>query len=61
VEEEKKQFNVYLPSAVIRRVKHAAIDTGQSLSDFVQVALERYLESLEASGTTEPDSREGRA
>lgn len=41
--DEKQQFNVYLPSGLVRRIKHASVDAGQSLSSFVEAALERYL------------------
>ena len=45
---DKKQFNIYLPPDLIRAVKHASVDSGNSLSDFVEKALRAYLEQLNA-------------
>jgi predicted HicB family RNase H-like nuclease len=47
----KQQFNVYLPIALIRRAKHAAVDQATSLSQLVELALTAHLDRLDGDGS----------
>jgi hypothetical protein len=47
-EESKDQFNVYLRTDVIRDIKHAAIDSGRKLGEFVESIFKDYLQRQRA-------------
>lgn len=45
-----RQFKVYLREDLIKKLKHAAIETEQSLSALVSDSIEAHLETLRRKG-----------
>ena len=57
-DEDVKQFNVYLPTGLIKQLKYRAVESGMSLSALVAEALRAYLGDAHQQGRERSDDKE---
>jgi len=52
---EKQQFNVFLPTDVVKELKHLAIERGESLSSFVEQIFREQIQLADKEGKWLPE------